>query len=172
MRPVLHEATGDGGQDVLSLPSPRTAVRTESDIVSRANGVLPRTSVSTKEDILSGADRVPPRTAVIHFGCRLNQFESDGIKANLEDNKHTLTQNLLQHSAEVGSLAGIMASELGEDVKRARRAGLLHDIGKGIEHTIEGSHAIVGADFAKKHGEIDAVVHAIRAHHNEEKRCV
>lgn len=83
--------------------------------------------------------------------------------------RHTLTQNLLQHSAEVGSLAGIMASELGEDVKRARRAGLLHDIGKGIEHTIEGSHAIVGADFAKKHGEIDAVVHAIRAHHNEEK---
>ena len=62
-----------------------------------------------------------------------------------------------------------MAGELGEDVKRARRAGLLHDIGKGLEHTVEGSHAIVGADFAKKFGEHESVVHAIRAHHDEEK---
>lgn len=83
--------------------------------------------------------------------------------------RHTLTQNLLEHSVEVGFLAGMMAAELGEDVKRARRAGLLHDIGKGLEHTVEGSHAIVGADYAKKFGEQDAVVHAIRAHHNEEK---
>lgn len=83
--------------------------------------------------------------------------------------RHTLTQNLLEHSVEVGFLAGMMAAELGEDVKRARRAGLLHDIGKGLEHTIEGSHAIVGADYAKKFGEQDAVVHAIRAHHNEDK---
>ena len=82
--------------------------------------------------------------------------------------RHTLTQNVLEHSLEVGFLAGMMASELGEDVKRARRAGLLHDIGKGIEHTVEGSHAIVGADFVKKYGEHEAVVHAIRAHHNEE----
>lgn len=83
--------------------------------------------------------------------------------------RHSLSQNLLEHSMEVGSLAGMMASELGEDVKRARRAGLLHDIGKGIEHTVEGSHAFVGADFAKRYGESDAVVHAIRAHHAEEK---
>lgn len=54
----------------------------------------PRTFVDTKTDLLSGVDRVPPRTALIHFGCRLNQFESDGIKANLADNAHTLTQNL------------------------------------------------------------------------------
>lgn len=83
--------------------------------------------------------------------------------------RHTLTQNILAHSVEVASLAGVMASELGEDVKRARRAGLLHDIGKGLEHTVEGSHAMVGADFARKHGESEAVVHAIRAHHDEEK---
>ncbi len=80
-----------------------------------------------------------------------------------------LSQNLMEHSIEVAQLAGMMAAELGEDVKRARRAGLLHDLGKGLEHTVEGSHAMVGADFCKKYGESDAVVHAIRAHHDEEK---
>ena len=83
--------------------------------------------------------------------------------------RSTLTQNVLQHSIEVGFLAGMMAGELGLDAKRARRAGLLHDIGKGLDHTIEGSHAIVGADFLKKYGEHDTVCHAVRAHHDEEK---
>ncbi|MES2855921.1 MAG: ribonuclease Y [Bdellovibrionota bacterium] len=83
--------------------------------------------------------------------------------------RHTMTQNVLQHSIEVGFLAGMMAGELGIDAKRARRAGLLHDIGKGLEHTIEGSHAMVGADFLKKHGEHDSIVHAVRAHHDDEK---
>lgn len=83
--------------------------------------------------------------------------------------RNTLTQNVLQHSIEVGFLAGMMAAELGVDVKRAHRAGLLHDIGKGLDHTIEGSHAIVGAEFLKKFGENEAVCHAVRAHHNEEK---
>ncbi len=83
--------------------------------------------------------------------------------------RQTLTQNLYQHSMDVAFLAGMMAAELGEDVKRARRAGLLHDIGKGLEHSIEGSHAVIGADFLKKHGEVEAVVHAVRAHHDDEK---
>jgi ribonucrease Y len=83
--------------------------------------------------------------------------------------RHTLTQNVLQHSIEVGFLAGMMAGELGIDAKRARRAGLLHDIGKGLDHTVEGSHAVVGADFLKKHGEHDTIVHAVRAHHDDEK---
>ncbi|RYZ77091.1 MAG: ribonuclease Y [Proteobacteria bacterium] len=83
--------------------------------------------------------------------------------------RHTMTQNVLQHSIEVGFLAGMMAGELGIDQKRARRAGLLHDIGKGLDHTLEGSHAMVGADFCKKYGEHDTVVHAVRAHHDEEK---
>lgn len=69
---------------------------------------------------------------------------------------------------EVAYLSGIMAAEVGANVKIARRAGLLHDLGKGIDHTVDGSHAIVGADFAKKYGESEAVCHAIRAHHNEE----
>lgn len=82
--------------------------------------------------------------------------------------RHAHTQNLLNHSMEVAYLAGLMAAEVGGNVKLARRAGLLHDIGKAIEHTVEGSHAMVGADFAKKYGENEAVCHAIRAHHNEE----
>jgi ribonuclease Y len=79
------------------------------------------------------------------------------------------TQNLYTHSMEVGFLAGMIAAEMGADVKRARRAGLLHDIGKGLDHTMEGSHAVIGAEFAKKHGESEAVCHAIRAHHDDEK---
>lgn len=83
--------------------------------------------------------------------------------------RHTMTQSLLNHSLEVGYLAGVMAGELGIDVKLARRAGLLHDIGKCIDHSFEGSHAVVGADFVKKFGEAEVVVHAIRAHHEDEK---
>lgn len=79
------------------------------------------------------------------------------------------TQNVLQHSIEVGHFAGLMAAEIGFDVKLARRAGLLHDIGKAIDHNTDGSHAVIGAEFARKHGEKDNVVHAIRAHHDDEK---
>lgn len=83
--------------------------------------------------------------------------------------RHTVSQNVLAHSIEVGFLAGMMAGELGVDVKRARRAGLLHDIGKGLDHTNEGPHAVVGAEFLKKFGENEQVCHAVRAHHDDEK---
>ncbi len=76
-------------------------------------------------------------------------------------------QNVLQHSVEVGVLCGIMAAELGLNEKLARRMGLLHDIGKAIDHEIEGPHAVIGSKLAKKFGESQEVVHAIGAHHED-----
>ncbi len=74
-------------------------------------------------------------------------------------------QNVLQHSLEVSDMCSIMASELGVDPYAATRAGLLHDLGKAIDHDVEGPHAVIGADLARRYGEKPAIVHAIEAHH-------
>ncbi|HEY9160792.1 MAG TPA: ribonuclease Y [Desulfomonilia bacterium] len=79
----------------------------------------------------------------------------------------SFSQNVYQHSLEVAHLCGIMAAELGINQKIAKRVGLLHDIGKAIDHEVEGSHAIIGAEIAKRYGESAKVVEAIASHHNE-----
>jgi ribonuclease Y len=83
--------------------------------------------------------------------------------------RFSYTQNVLDHSIEVGFLCSMIASELGLDPNVAKRAGLLHDIGKGVEGDYEGSHALIGADLVKRHGETPIVVNAVAAHHDEVK---
>lgn len=81
--------------------------------------------------------------------------------------RHSYGQNVLQHSKEMAHLMAVMASELGLDPALARRCGLLHDIGKAMDHSAEGGHAIIGADFLRKHGESALVINAVAAHHEE-----
>ncbi len=83
--------------------------------------------------------------------------------------RYSYAQNVLMHSIECGFIAGALAAELGLNVKQARRAGLLHDIGKALTHEVEGSHAVLGGEIARKYGESAKIVNAIAAHHEEVK---
>jgi len=119
----------------------------------------------TKE--LDGVMREAGEQATFDVGAHGVHVELINILGRLKY-RTSYGQNVLQHSLEVSFLCGIMASELGVDVKIAKRAGLLHDIGKAVDHEVEGSHAIIGRDLAKKYGEPDAVVYAIGAHHADQ----
>ena len=104
------------------------------------------------------------------FDCGVHGVNGEVIKLlGRLKYRSSYDQNVLQHSLEVASFCGIIASELGLDVKKAKRAGLLHDIGKAVDHEVEGSHAIIGANLAKKYGEDDEIIHALAAHHDDEK---
>lgn len=83
--------------------------------------------------------------------------------------RYSFTQNQYFHCAEVGWLAGLLAAEIGADTKVARRAGTLHDLGKAMDHQMDGGHAVIGADFINKRGEKPDVVHAVKAHHFDEQ---
>jgi ribonuclease Y len=124
------------------------------EVVSKAEAEIEQQCIQAGEQAVFdlGLHRVHPELVKLLGGLKFRSSHA---------------QNLLAHSVEVGFLAGLMAAELGQNVKIARRAGLLHDIGKAVDHEQEGSHAIVGSQVAKKYGESPRVVAAIAAHHDE-----
>lgn len=157
--------------------------------ISSFNVVRKEISRMTIERLIADGRIHPAKIEEFYDKCK-HEFESRlrelGEKAQMEIGVHGIhpeilkligalnwrtsyTQNQYQHALETAFLAGNMAAELGLNVKQARRAGLMHDIGKVLDASAEGSHAVIGADFAKKYGESPDIVHAIRAHHDDEK---
>ncbi len=171
------------GMDIIIDDTP------ESIIVSGFDPVRREIAKMTIEGLMQDGRIHPSRIEELAEKSRqilMKNMKDDGEKAMFDLGVHgvhpeivrligslkyrtSYTQSNYSHSIEVGFLAGMMAGELGQNVKAARRGGLLHDLGKALDHNIEGSHAVIGAEFAKKYGESAEIVHAIRAHHEDEK---
>jgi ribonuclease Y len=124
------------------------------EVVAKVNDEMQQTIKELGEQACLEVDVHGLHPEVVKLLGRLNYRTSYG-------------QNVLRHAQEVCHLSGLMAAELGLDVKLAKRAALIHDIGKSLNHEIEGSHAVIGHDFAKRHGEPEPVCNAIGSHHNE-----
>ena len=124
------------------------------EVVAKVFQEMEETILRAGEDAVQRAGLAPVHIEIVKLLGRL-KF------------RHSFSQNILEHSIEVAHLMGLMAAELGIDVASAKRAGLLHDIGKAMSHEIEGTHAIVGADFVKRFGESEEVVNGVASHHDE-----
>jgi ribonuclease Y len=128
---------------------------------TRIEEVVTKVSQEMDETILRAGEE-----AVLKAGLPPMQPEVVKMLGRLRY-RHSFSQNILEHSIEVAHLTGLMAAELGLDTTAARRAGLLHDIGKAMNHEIEGAHALIGADLLRRHGESEEVVNAVASHHDE-----
>ncbi|HXP59996.1 MAG TPA: ribonuclease Y [Dongiaceae bacterium] len=124
------------------------------EIVAKVSQEMDETIVRVGEEAVMKAGLPPMCLEVVKLLGRLHF-------------RHSYSQNILDHSVEVAHLAGLMAGELGLDVTTAKRAGLLHDIGKAASHEAEGPHAVAGAELLKRCGESEAVVNAVASHHND-----
>jgi ribonuclease Y len=128
---------------------------------TRIEEVVTKVSQEMDETILRAGE-----DAVVRAGLPPIHIEIVKVLGRLRF-RHSFSQNILEHSIEVAHLMGLMAVELGINVASAKRAGLLHDIGKAMSHEIEGPHAIVGAEFVKRFGESNEVVNGVASHHDE-----
>jgi ribonuclease Y len=124
------------------------------EVVAKVAQEMDETIVRSGEDAVARAGLPPMHSEIVKSLGRL-KF------------RHSFCQNVLDHSVEVAHLMGLMAAELGLDVATAKRSGLLHDIGKAINHEVEGAHAIIGADLVRRCGESEEVVNAVASHHDE-----
>src|SRR5436190_6359576 len=124
------------------------------EIVSKVNQEMDETIVRLGEEAVHKAGLPPMHIEITKLLGRLHF-------------RHSYSQNILNHSVEVAHFMALMAAELGLDVPAAKRAGLLHDIGKALNHEIEGPHAVVGAALIKRYGESDTVVNGVESHHND-----
>jgi len=128
---------------------------------TRIEEVVARVSEEMDESIVRAGEE-----AVMKVGLPSLHVEIIKLLGRLRF-RYSFSQNILDHSIEVAHLMGLMAAELNLDPATAKRAGLLHDIGKAINHEVEGAHAIIGADFIKRYGESDDVVNGVASHHDE-----
>src|SRR5204862_3200038 len=124
------------------------------EVVGKVNQEMDETITRLGEEAIAKAGLAPMHPEIVKLLGRLHF-------------RHSYSQNILDHSVEVAHIMGLMAAELGLDVPSAKRAGLLHDIGKAVSHEIEGPHAVVGADLIKRYDESDAVVNGVASHHND-----
>lgn len=124
------------------------------EVVGKVSQEMAETIIRAGEEAVQKVGITPVHTEIVRLLGRL-RF------------RHSFSQNILEHCIEVAHLAGLMAAELGLDIALAKRAGLLHDIGKAVNHEVEGAHATIGADLARRYGEADEVVNAIASHHDE-----